>query len=1001
MAKVNIDLIANVKDAVKSVRKFSNQASDSITKVSDSFLNLKTLAAGALAGVGFGRIVQAAAQQEQAVQQLNTALALSGELSEENTQSFLDFASALQANSTVGDEVSLGLVGLAKSFGASNDQAKQILQTAADLSAVTGESLETSVRNLSKTLGGLKGELGETQPELRGLTKSQLENGEAITVLGQKYAGAAKALTKTFSGALTQTTNSFGDLLEEVGKFITSNPTVIAAINLAGEVFAEVGKIIDDNREQFADFISNGIGALVDLIPTAVRVLGKFIVGVQSIKLAFEGAKFGVALAAEGILRSLDFILEAIGDLIQKGLTPLTLGFQVAIEGLRIVGAISDESAASFKSAANNILEIGTNLGSVLDGAIDSVSEFGEEAGASFEDTRQSIIDTSETFEGIALETESYGTRLQILAEEANNSGDSLQRLSDSNKNLTQTTKQSSEEIDKQKASLQELSKGLDAIRADFQKSEDAANPIAAIERTEKERINILQKSLDAGKISRFEFNKLILKNETETAQKIADAQFKINKDNLDRINQSEEETRKKVQANISSGAIGLVTSGVEGISATIQNFFADEKNKIDVSALFGDSQAIAGQAAGATNQLLKGAEGARDLLVQGSALAADAFLPGLGQAVGPLVDALSQGPEFVKEQITAFAEAIPELLENIAAAIPVLIEVLADKAPEIIVALVKAAPAIAKAIIVSLARFPQLLVKEILVELAKGIDSIFGTTISTDFEAATEKFAGATQDLQTKYVSSVEDGTERILGGFQKGLNTFTSTFATFFESIGNGIATAIGDVGAQISQVFTDGFNDGAAALAAPFDSFSESIGSLGAVVGDFGSDFLSGFDTLIRDLFAFKFPSLPELDFPQIPELTFPDLTASLKAPINAIIDLFNSLKLPRVDVGGKVLGKSFGFTLIPDIDLIPGTIANLQSGGRVPEGFPDDSFRAGLTSGEEVIDTSTSEQLRDFLNEQQAGRDVNIVLQIGEKQLADVLLNINRQGFRVTP
>lgn len=100
----------------------------------------------------------------------------------------------------------------------------------------------------------------------------------------------------------------------------------------------------------------------------------------------------------------------------------------------------------------------------------------------------------------------------------------------------------------------------------------------------------------------------------------------------------------------------------------------------------------------------------------------------------------------------------------------------------------------------------------------------------------------------------------------------------------------------------------------------------------------------------------------------------------------------------------------------------------SGGEVPSGFPNDSFRAGLTSGENVIDRSLSEQLRGFLSlveglpsgirsesqsfdsgrmdsmemrladESQRDQNVSVTLQVGEQELANVLLNLNRQGFK---
>ena len=53
--------------------------------------------------------------------------------------------------------------------------------------------------------------------------------------------------------------------------------------------------------------------------------------------------------------------------------------------------------------------------------------------------------------------------------------------------------------------------------------------------------------------------------------------------------------------------------------------------------------------------------------------------------------------------------------------------------------------------------------------------------------------------------------------------------------------------------------------------------------------------------------------------------------MAAVLNPIIDLINALKLPEVKVSGKILGQKFSFTLIPEIDLIPGTLPRIGDSG----------------------------------------------------------------------
>lgn len=101
--------------------------------------------------------------------------------------------------------------------------------------------------------------------------------------------------------------------------------------------------------------------------------------------------------------------------------------------------------------------------------------------------------------------------------------------------------------------------------------------------------------------------------------------------------------------------------------------------------------------------------------------------------------------------------------------------------------------------------------------------------------------------------------------------------------------------------------------------------------------------------------------------------------------------------------KAIGKVFGFA----------------EGGLVPQGFPQDSFFSRLSSGEFVIDRSQNAQLQRFLDSQERGalsgdderldsllerlggtgsQALTINLRIGERELANVLLDLNRRGFR---
>jgi len=96
-----------------------------------------------------------------------------------------------------------------------------------------------------------------------------------------------------------------------------------------------------------------------------------------------------------------------------------------------------------------------------------------------------------------------------------------------------------------------------------------------------------------------------------------------------------------------------------------------------------------------------------------------------------------------------------------------------------------------------------------------------------------------------------------------------------------------------------------------------------------------------------------------------------------------------------IGGLIGGAVGGGISLPSLPSF-----GFAEGGLVPDGFPNDSFPAKLTSGEQVFDNKTTERMNRFLDSQERGTDKNLTvnIKVGEEDLARVMLNLNRRGFR---
>ena len=298
----------------KSGKKYSKEFSNEIdfTDVRKRFI---ALAASIGAAFTLRKSIAAAIQQEEAVNRLAGALKSSNEFTKEAIADFEAYAAALQGATRFGDEIILNQIALAKAFGATNQQAKDIVKVAADLSAALGIDLNSATRNVAKTLGGYAGELGETIPELKNLTQAQLQAGGGIDILAKKFSGQAKNAVFSFAGALDQAQNNFGDYLEKQGFVVTKSPAVIAALQGIGSAFKELGK-------------DAGLDEAFTIKPSTIELLSLLGEGVRNfvllpLELLGNISKVAFAQLQESVAAGVAIVgnaLGSIGDLINEKL---------------------------------------------------------------------------------------------------------------------------------------------------------------------------------------------------------------------------------------------------------------------------------------------------------------------------------------------------------------------------------------------------------------------------------------------------------------------------------------------------------------------------------------------------------------------------------------------------------------------------------------------------------------------------------------------------------
>lgn len=273
------ELVKGLAAADKSVVKFSNNFVNNLSPIStaankvagsisggfkSAFTDIaKGVAVGTLVSNGIlgiaGAIkdfatgtVAAAEENENAINRLSQALRASGSFSQAAVSDFAAFADELERTSLFSAEAALEQIAFAKSMGATNAQAKNLVTAAANMAATFGGSLEENMQKLNKTLTGSAGKLTNLVPALKGLTAEQLRNGEAADVINSKYSGAAASQLDSYTGRLNTMGDAYGNLQEELGKFVTESDTVGAITGYVSIALDKVSTALADMRTENA-----------------------------------------------------------------------------------------------------------------------------------------------------------------------------------------------------------------------------------------------------------------------------------------------------------------------------------------------------------------------------------------------------------------------------------------------------------------------------------------------------------------------------------------------------------------------------------------------------------------------------------------------------------------------------------------------------------------------------------------------------------------------------
>lgn len=300
LASLIIKIAADGASAEKELRQLERKMSDfskNLKKIGTDMSKYITAPITAMAGVS----VAAANTQLQAEAKLLTALQGRSDVQ----QRLIKQAGELQSRSTLGDEAIIEQQAYLAALGLSEQQIGATIEAAAQLSAALDMDLGSAVKNLGKTFGGMTGELGESIPALKNLTKEQLQAGEAVNYVNQNYRGFAEAAAAIGTGPLTQLKNIIGDIAESFGVILLATVQKIAA------KLKEMATAFQNLSPQIKAIIVS-VAAFVAAIGPVTTAFSKLLSVVKLVALALPGVGSAIAALTAGPLGAAIAVVAAL-----------------------------------------------------------------------------------------------------------------------------------------------------------------------------------------------------------------------------------------------------------------------------------------------------------------------------------------------------------------------------------------------------------------------------------------------------------------------------------------------------------------------------------------------------------------------------------------------------------------------------------------------------------------------------------------------------------------
>lgn len=267
--KLNIDLIINDKEALAKLKSSLQGVEGSAQKAAGGITTgmVSAAAAAAAAVVVVQKLaevmteaVAAAAEQEEAINRLNSSLKLQGTFTTAVSREYQAMATEMSRSSRFADEAINNVQQRLVTVGnVVPQQMRAATQATLDLAAALGIDLPQAANLMAKAAQGETAMLERQLPALKGLISEHMSFAEVLRLVNGEIGGRAQADMNSFAAKQDNMKKAWGEVMEELGKFITESPKVREGMDKLAEGANHLAENLAKIRAENPNALLDGI----------------------------------------------------------------------------------------------------------------------------------------------------------------------------------------------------------------------------------------------------------------------------------------------------------------------------------------------------------------------------------------------------------------------------------------------------------------------------------------------------------------------------------------------------------------------------------------------------------------------------------------------------------------------------------------------------------------------------------------------------------------------